>query len=125
MMNIALWVVQILLAVAFAGAGFMKVSQPLENLSKRMGWVNSVGERGVRTIGILEILGAIGLILPVAFRVLPWLTPIAAIGLVLTMIGAAILHIRRNEISSVAPTIVLLLLAAFIVWGRFAMGPLS
>ena len=124
-MNIALWVVQILLALAFAAAGIMKVSQPLERLSKQMGWVNSVGERGVRTIGILEILGAIGLILPIALHILPWLTPVAAIGLVLTMIGAAILHVRRNEMSSVAPTIVLLLLAAFIVWGRFAIGPLS
>ena len=124
-MNIALWVVQILLALAFAAAGFMKVSQPLEKLSVRMGWVHSVGERGVRTIGILEILGAIGLILPIALHILPWLTPIAAIGLVLTMIGAAILHVRRNEMAGVAPTIVLLLLAAFIVWGRFAVGPLS
>lgn len=124
-MNIALWIIQVLLALAFAAAGFMKVSQPLENLSKRMGWVHSVGERGVRTIGILEILGAIGLILPVAFHMLPWLTPIAAIGLVLTMISAAVLHVRRNEMSSVAPTIVLLLLAAFVVWGRFAIGPLS
>ncbi len=90
-----------------------------------MGWVHSVGERGVRAIGILEILGAIGLILPIALHILPWLTPVAAIRLVLTMIGAAILHVRRNEMAGVAPTIVLLLLAAFIVWGRFAVGPLS
>lgn len=96
-MNIALWIVQILLALAFAAAGFMKVSQPLEALEKNMGWVRSVGTSGVRTIGILEILGAIGLILPAVFHVLTWLTPVAAIGIGQTMIAALILHAQRNE----------------------------
>ena len=124
-MNIALWIVQILLALAFLAAGIMKVSQPLATLEKNMGWVRSVGTGGVRTIGTVEILGAIGLILPAVFHVLTWLVPVAAIGFVLTMIGALILHVRRNEYPNLAPVLVLLLLAAFVVWGRFAVVPIS
>ena len=124
-MNIALWIVQILLALAFLAAGIMKVSQPLATLEKNMGWVRSVGTGGVRAIGTVEILGAIGFILPAVFHVLTWLVPVAAIGFVLTMIGALILHVRRNEYPNLAPVIVLLLLAAFVVWGRFAVAPIS
>ncbi len=125
-MNIALWVVQILLALAFAASGFMKVSQPIATLSKRMGdWVDDFGPRPVRLIGVLEILAAIGLILPAVTHILPWLTPLAAVGLVLTMIGAMIVHARRNEPSHMVPNIVLLLLAAFVIYGRFVMVPIS
>src|SRR6266851_1621018 len=81
-MNIALWIVQILLALAFAMAGIMKVTQPIDRLETRMGWVKDVGPRGVRLIGSLEILGAIGLILPAVTGILPWLTPVAAVGFV-------------------------------------------
>jgi uncharacterized membrane protein YphA (DoxX/SURF4 family) len=124
-MNIALWIVQILLALAFLAAGFMKVSQPLSALEKRMEWVRSVGTTGVRALGVVEILGAIGLILPAVFHIWTWLVPVAAIGFVLTMIGALILHARRNEYPNLAPVIVLLLLAAFVVWGRFAVVPIG
>ncbi len=125
-MNIALWIVQILLALAFAAAGFMKVTQPIANLSKNMGgWVDDFGPRYVRLIGTLEILGAIGLILPAITHILPWLTPVAAIGLVLTMIGAMITHGRRSEFTNMIPTFVLLLLAAFVIYGRFAIAPIS
>ena len=125
-MNIALWVVQILLALAFAASGFMKVSQPMANLSKSMGsWVDDFGPRYVRLIGTLEILGAIGLIIPAVTHILPWLTPVAAIGLALTMIGAMILHGRRNEFPNMVPSLVLLLLAVFIIFGRFVWVPIS
>src|SRR5438270_10123428 len=123
-MNIVLWVVQILLALAFGMAGIMKVSQPIDKLETRMGWVKSVGPRGVRLIGTLEILGAIGLILPAVTGILPWLTPVAAIGLALTMIGAMITHGRRGEFSNMGFNLVLLLLAVFIVYGRFVAVPL-
>src|SRR5436305_2582204 len=116
-MNITLWVVQILLALAFAMAGIMKVSQPIDKLETRMGWVKSVGPRGVRLIGTLEILGAIGLILPAVTGILPWLTPVAAIGLALTMIGAMITHGRRAEYSQIGMNVVLLLLALFVAYG--------
>ncbi len=124
-MNIALWVVQILLALAFLMAGFMKVSQPIENLKKNMGWVAHTTPGIVRLIGALEILGGIGLIVPAVMGILPWLTPVAAIGLVLTMIGASIVHVRLKEFSGLMAPIILLLLALFIVIGRFALVPLT
>ena len=124
-MNIALWILQILLALAFGMAGIMKVSQPIDKLETRMGWVKSVGTRGVRLIGSLEILGAIGLILPAVTGILPWLTPLAATGLALTMVGAMITHGRRGEYSQIGVNVVLLLLTLFVAYGRFAIIPIS
>jgi uncharacterized membrane protein YphA (DoxX/SURF4 family) len=124
-MNIVLWVVQILLALAFAMAGFMKVSQPIDKLETRMGWVKDVGPRGVRLIGSLELLGAIGLILPAVTGIWPWLTPVAAAGLALTMVGAMITHGRRGEYSGIGANVVLLVLALFVVYGRFVLVPIS
>ena len=118
-MNIALWIVQILLAFAFLMAGTLKATQPIERLAQRMTWVKAVPSWTVRLIGILEILGAIGLILPIVTGILPWLTPLAAAGLVLTMIGAIILHGRRGEYPNLGSNVVLLLLALFVVIGRF------
>jgi uncharacterized membrane protein YphA (DoxX/SURF4 family) len=123
-MNIALWVAQILLALAFAAAGIVKATQPTERLATNMGWVEDVAPRTVRLIGILEILGAIGLILPAVTGIWPWLTPLAAAGLVMTMVGAMIVHGRRGEFSSTWINIVLLALAAFVLFGRFFVVPL-
>ena len=124
-MNIVLWVVQILLALAFGMAGIMKVSQPIDKLETRMGWVKSIGPRGVRLIGSLEILGAIGLIFPALTGILPWLTPLAAACLALTMIGAMITHGRRGEYSQIGINVVLLLLTLFVAYGRFVIIPIS
>ena len=123
-MNILLWIVQILLALAFLMAGGMKVTQPVEKLRKAMSWTNHASVRSVRLVGILEILGALGLILPAVTGILPWLTPVAAIGLVLTMIGAAIVHIRLKEFAQLGVPLILFLLALFIVYGRFMVSPL-
>ncbi len=81
-LHISLWVVQVLLALAFGMAGFMKVSMPISELAaKGMGFVNHTSEGLVRFIGTVELLGALGLILPAATRIKPILTPIAAIGI--------------------------------------------
>ncbi|KAA3662077.1 MAG: DoxX family protein [Chloroflexi bacterium] len=123
-MNIALWIVQGLLAVVFLMAGFMKVSQPREKLAENMAFVEDFSDNNVRLIGILEILAAIGLILPPLTNILPWLAPLAAIGLVLTMIGAAMTHSRRGgEGQMIGTNVVLLLLAAFVAYGRFILAP--
>ena len=124
-MNIALWVVQILLALAFLAAGAMKASQPIEKLKQNMQWVGHTTPAIVRTVGILEVLGALGLILPAVTHILPWLTAAAAVGLVLTMIGAAIVHIALKDYKGVSAPIILLILALFIVYGRFAVVPLT
>ena len=73
----------------------------------------------MRLIGALEVLGAIGLVLPALTGVLPWLTPLAALGLVATMVGAILTHLRRNENSAIAVPVVLLVIAAFVAYGRF------
>jgi uncharacterized membrane protein YphA (DoxX/SURF4 family) len=118
-MGIALWVVQVLLALAFLGAGATKLSQPKEKLLKNMAWVEDFSQRTVRLIGTLEVLGAIGIVLPALTGILPWLTPLAALGLVLLMIGAALTHLRRTEYGYIAMNVVLLVLAAFVAYGRF------
>lgn len=121
-MNAVLWILAILLAAAFALAGLMKVSRPKEKLiSSGMAWAEDFSPGMVRTIGLLEVLAAIGLILPGAFDVAPVLVPLAALGLVAMMVGAAITHLRRGEGSALVAPVVLGLIAAVVAWGRF--GP--
>jgi len=122
-MNVVLWILAGLLAVAFLGAGLTKLTQPKEKLAATMGWVEDFSPGTVKLIGALEVLAAIGLILPAAFDVVPVLVPLAAVGLVALMIGAALTHARRREITLIVVNLVLLALAAVVVWGRF--GPYS
>jgi hypothetical protein len=88
-----------------------------------MAWVEDFSQGAVRLIGTLEVLGAVGLVLPALTGALPWLTPLAAAGLVLLMIGAALTHLRRTEYGNIAVNAVLLILAAFVVYGRFFVLP--
>ncbi|MCW1969271.1 MAG: DoxX family protein [Anaerolineae bacterium] len=120
-MNIALWVAQGLLALAFGMAGMMKAGQSKEKLtaSKNMEWAKDFSPTSLKVIGILEVLAAIGLIAPMLTGILPWLTPLAAVGLILTMIGATLTHLRRNETQGAITNVVLLLIAAFVAYGRF------
>jgi hypothetical protein len=123
-MNIVLWVIAGLLAAAFLGAGVMKLSQSKEKLAASgMGWTEDVSAGAVKAVGALELLGAIGLILPAAVGVVPVLVPLAATGLALTMIGAIVVHARRGELQAIAPGSVLFVLSAVVAWGRF--GPHS
>jgi uncharacterized membrane protein YphA (DoxX/SURF4 family) len=123
-MAIALWVLRIVVAVAFLGAGFMKATQPLERLKKSMLWIEHTTPGIVRLIGIVEILGGLGLILPVATGILPWLTLAAAAGLVLTMLVAIVVHIRLKEPGTIAPA-VLLVLSLLILLGHIIFVPLA
>jgi uncharacterized membrane protein len=122
-MSIALWVAQGLLAVAFLAAGATKLAQPKEKLAKNMAWVEDFSQSTVRLIGALEVLGAIGVVLPALTGILSWLTPLAALGLAATMVGAILTHLRLGEHSAVVPPVVLLVLAAFVVYGRFFVLP--
>ncbi|MGS2645634.1 DoxX family protein [Streptosporangium sp. LJ11] len=122
-MNIALWVVQGLLALAFLFAGLTKATKSRADLSGQMPWVEDFSDGQVRIIGILEVLAGVGLILPAVTGILPVLTPIAAAALVITMIGALVVHLRRKEYPGIVVNVVLLVLAAFVAWGRF--GPYS
>jgi uncharacterized membrane protein YphA (DoxX/SURF4 family) len=117
-MDIALWIAQILLALAFLLAGGIKLTQPKEKLVGNMPWVEDYSLGTVRLIGGLEILGAIGLVLPALTGILPWLTPLAAVGLALTMIGGAIINLRRGEAQPIFANVVLFALALFVAYGR-------
>jgi uncharacterized membrane protein YphA (DoxX/SURF4 family) len=122
-MNIVLWILQVALAVMFAMAGFMKTTQPMAKLAPQMPWTEDVSPPTVRFIGAVELLGALGLILPAATGIATVLTPAAATGLAVTMALAVALHIRRKEPSGIATAGVLLVVAAIVAWGRF--GPYS
>ena len=88
-----------------------------------MGWVEDFSQLAGRMIGAVEVLGAIGLVLPALTGILPWPTPLAALGLVLTMVGAALTHLRRKEYGNIAVNVALLVLAAFVAYGRFFVLP--
>ena len=123
-MNITLWIIAGILAAAFAAAGLMKLAQPKAKLAEAgMPWTEDFSDGQVKMIGALEVLGAIGLILPAALDIAPILTPIAAAGLALLMVGAAITHVRRGEQNMVPVNLVLAALAAFVAVMRF--GPNS
>lgn len=122
-MNVFLWVLQAVLAVVFGLAGVMKSTQPKEKLRPMSPWVEDFTPGQVRLIGVLELLAALGLILPAVTGIAPILTPLAAAGLAITMLGAAATHARRKEPPAIAVNAVLLALAAFVAWGRF--GPHS
>jgi uncharacterized membrane protein len=119
-MLITVWIVSGLLALAYLVAGGTKLLTHRDKLLERMGWVGDFPASGVKLIGALEILGAIGLVLPVLTGIAPILTPIAAIGLALIQILAIPVHARRHEAKSVPGNIVLLALAIFVAIARFA-----
>jgi hypothetical protein len=119
--NIALWIVQGLLALVYLGAGGIKVVRPREQLvaSGNFDWMKDTSDAGVKAVGAVELLGAIGLILPELTGIAPILTPIAAVGLVVVQIGAIRVHLARDERQPLPANGILLLLAAFVAVGRF------
>jgi uncharacterized membrane protein YphA (DoxX/SURF4 family) len=123
MMNTALWIVAGVLAFAFFGSGAMKLAQSKEKIvaSSTGGWAADWSPGAIKMIGVAEILGALGLILPAVTHIAPILVPLAAVGLILVMIGAAVVHSRRHESPNVAIKLVLLALAPTVAWGR--LGP--
>lgn len=112
------WVVAALLAALYLMAGAMKGLRPIADLTKMMGWPADVPAGLVRFIGFAELAGAIGLILPLWTGILPWLTPVAAIGLSLVQILAIPFHLRRGEGKVVPMNLVLLALSLFVLWAR-------
>lgn len=118
-LHILLWIAQILLAFAFAMAGYMKLSTPLDELSAQMPWVFDMPELVVRFIGLSEFLGAMGLLIPALVKMKTILTPWAAAGLAAVMVLAALFHLTRGEYSAIGVNAGFGLLAAFVAWGRF------
>ncbi len=120
-LNFWLWVAQALLAALYLFAGVTKATRPIPALRVQMGWVDDYAVTTVRFVGVVEVLGAIGLILPMVTGILPWLTVVAAIGLAVIQVLAIPVHIRRGETGIVPMNVILLALALFVVWGRWGL----
>jgi hypothetical protein len=123
-MNTFPWVVAALLAVAMLAAGAMKLSRPKAALAASgQAWVEDFSESAVKGIGALEVLGAVGLVLPALVDIAPVLVPVAATGVLLLMLGAAVTHARRGEYANIAVNAALGALALTVAVLRF--GPQS
>jgi hypothetical protein len=123
-MNTATWIVQGLLALAMVGAGAMKLVKSRKDLlssGASMAWAEDFSDGGVKLIGVLEVVAAVGLVLPWALQVAPALTPLAGVGVALLMIGALVVHLRRNESKAVGGPVLLALLGAFVAVSRFGI----
>jgi putative oxidoreductase len=124
--TIGLWAAQVLLALFYLYAGYNKLTQPIDALATMgMGFVLVVPELLTRFIGLAEVLGAAGLILPAATRILPRLTPLAALGLSTIQVLAILLHASRGEFMVLPMNLVLLALSLFVLWGRERKAPIS
>lgn len=121
--NVSLWVAQISLAAMFLMAGIMKSITPIEELGKNMTWVQEMPAL-IRFIGVSEVLGALGLVLPSLLKIQPKLTAVAAIGIGVIMVLATGLHAMQNELSSVIVCLVIAAIAAYIAWGRMVKAPI-
>ncbi|SHN10327.1 DoxX family protein [Chitinophaga sp. CF418] len=117
-MNIILWIAQVFLAAGFLWAAAMKLLQPIEKLAAMWPWTGQVSPLIVRLLGVIDLLGALGLILPSLLRIKPGLTAITAIAIIVLMICASVFHIVRGEAAVIGFNIFFALLAAFIAWGR-------
>jgi hypothetical protein len=125
-LNIALWIVAGLLAVGSLAGGALKLILPKDKLAASgWAWVEDFSAGGVRTIGTLEVLAAVGLILPAVVDVAPVLVPVAAVGLALLLIGATVTHLRRHEAKVMVVPLALLALSVFVAVGRFGPQPFT
>lgn len=123
-MNIALWVAQVLLAGMYGMAGGMKTFQP-EGVRKnpQMTWAHDKQDGYIRFVGAAELLGMLGLILPILTGILPWLTPLAAVGLsIIQLLAIFTVHLPKKEYQVIPVNIVLLALSIFVAYGRFVLS---
>jgi putative oxidoreductase len=123
-MHISLWVVQVLLAAMFLMSGFMKALMPIELLSAMLPWATSVPTALVKFIGLSELLGGLGLLLPSLLRIKPKLTVWAGVGLGTIMVLAIPFHISRGETPLIGMNVIFMLLSLFVAWGRSKKAPI-
>lgn len=124
-MNIVLWILQVLVGLAFVGAGYSHGFRAEQMKSQQgMQWLGAIPRPLLAFIALCEFLGGVGVILPALTGILPWLTPLAAALLALIMLLAAGFHLPRHEYRNIVINLVLLVLAAFVAYGRFVIAPL-
>lgn len=118
-LNITLWIAQALIALTFAWAAYMKLFSPADKLAAMWPWTGQIPSVLVKGTGIVDLLGALGLVLPGLLNVKPRLVPVTAICIIVLMVVASIFHISRDEAPLIGFNIFVAVLAAFIAWGRF------
>jgi len=124
-LHIALWVVQVLVALTLLWASAVKLFQPVEEVAALWPWAGEVPVAVLKFTGVVDLLGGLGLILPALLRIQPRLTPIAALGLVVLMCCASVFHIARGEGSQIGFNVLFAALSAFIAWGRLHKVPIA
>jgi hypothetical protein len=122
-MNLVLWIVAGVLAFVFAAGGVAKLTIPKEKLAAAPGgaWVEDFRPEAVKALGVVDLLAAIGLVLPAALGIAPVLVPLAAVGVVALMVGAAIVRLRHGSPAAIVVDLTYLAAAGFVAWGR--LGP--
>lgn len=124
-LRIGLWVAQGLIFFAFGSAGLVKLLTPISQLAAMMPWAGQYSETFVRTIGLIDLTGGIGILLPALTRILPRLTVPAALGCTVLQVFALVFHISRGEAAVTPLNFVLLALAVFVLWGRGRKAPIT
>ncbi|HAD11472.1 MAG TPA: hypothetical protein DCF33_03440 [Saprospirales bacterium] len=124
-LNIGLWITQVLLAALYLMTGSTKLFQPIEEIAKMLPWAAEMPAGMVRFIGLSELLGGLGLLLPSILRIQPRLTVFAAIGLTLVQVLATGFHLSRGETSVIGMNFLFMAMAGFIAWGRAKKVPIA
>lgn len=124
-MHAALWIGQGILGAVFTTIGAIKLLGSMPDLQAKFGFPEIVGEPMTRFIGASELAGGVGVIVPAAARVAPWLTPLAAGGLAVVMLAASGFHLARHERAALAKPLALGALAGVVAWGRARRWPIS
>jgi hypothetical protein len=124
-LRIGLWVAQGLIFFVFASAGLVKLLTPIPQLAAMMPWAGQYSEAFVRSIGLIDLAGGIGILLPALTRILPRLTVLAALGCTVLQMFALVFHISRGEAAVTPLNFVLLALSLFVLWGRGRKAPIA
>lgn len=123
-LNIALWVVQVVLALNFAGGGLWKLLTPVSDLASKMPWMGQVSPAFLQMTAVFDLLGGLGVLLPSLTRVMPKVTVLAALGCAALMGSAIAFHVSRGEAANTPFNFVLLGLSLFVAWGRWKKAPI-
>ena len=124
-LRLALWVVQVLLGVLFAGTGLWKLFTPVAELAAKIPWAGQVSSAFLVFIAVVDLLGGLGLILPAATRILPGLTWLAALGCAALQLCAIAFHVSRGEAAVTPFNVLLVALSLFVLWGRKVRAPIA
>lgn len=124
-MKKVIWILQVVLALMFLMAGSLKTFSPIAELAEKMPWVTEYSEGMVRFVGISELLGGLGIILPSILRIKPFLTTVAGFALGLVMILAAAYHISKSEFSALPMNFILGGIAVYVAWARWRKFPIE